>query len=644
MNSNLSRYKIKSPVNKVIKDILFLFSIIAFFVMALPRKYLAIFVGIIVSISVFVYVYTKEDNIRKHYNKKTSVFGMFLSFVVAFIFYINWRYANIISVLSNMFSIEQEILIIVLCITGFVFTLPFSIFLCDKVNNLYIDIKYENRVNTHLDILDILLCIIVSFFVCTRFCSSPTNSAQPFTDSSVFLYIGKMMKNGFVPYLDLFDHKGLLLYFYELFAWCISDKSYIGLWILELLNMFFASLAILKVSKLFSNRIIVNYTTLILVLFICGSNCWEGGNLTEEYALPWILFSLYVFFKYFITKDFKIYEIVFLGVAFIAVLMLRVNMIALWAIFIPLVLFVLIFDKKWNDLSRSIVGFLIGVLIGMIPFAIYLISTESIDGMIKYYIMFNLGYSGQVNSLSSRIDTAIWFVSVLGYMSFVPLLFVLILRHDRYMLYNLLFMLVSLVMVNMSGYQYAHYAIIVLPTIIIPLTSALDLVMNYVENYIFKKNTYNYSKSLSIALSLVLIYLICYPYGFNFKKDILGIGITKDSDSIIVKYITDNSDKEDDVLILGNRCQYYLESDRKTNNRFFYQSPPVNYNEELLNEFFTELEDKKPDLIIVDKQQLYMNVFGQNLEKAFYYIETLREKGYYRLEDYNEFLAYIKEN
>lgn len=164
MNINLSRYKIKSPVNKVIKDILFLFSIIAFFVMAFPRKYLAIFVGIIVSISVFVYVYTKEDNIRKHYNKKTSVFGMFLSFVVAFIFYINWRYANIISVLSNMFSIEQEILIIVLCITGFVFTLPFSIFLCDKVNNLYIDIKYENRVNTHLDILDILLCIIVSFF------------------------------------------------------------------------------------------------------------------------------------------------------------------------------------------------------------------------------------------------------------------------------------------------------------------------------------------------------------------------------------------------------------------------------------------------------------------------------------------------
>ena len=41
----------------------------------------------------------------------------------------------------------------------------------------------------------------------------PGNTIISYTDSSVFQYIGSSMLDGAVPYRDVFDHKGPLIYF-----------------------------------------------------------------------------------------------------------------------------------------------------------------------------------------------------------------------------------------------------------------------------------------------------------------------------------------------------------------------------------------------------------------------------------------------
>lgn len=78
----------------------------------------------------------------------------------------------------------------------------------------------EERINRYLTkhillnrLSPFILCFIISFLLAINLNLSPFNNAVPGTDSSVYLYIGKAMYNGAIPYKDLFDHKGILLYF-----------------------------------------------------------------------------------------------------------------------------------------------------------------------------------------------------------------------------------------------------------------------------------------------------------------------------------------------------------------------------------------------------------------------------------------------
>ena len=68
-------------------------------------------------------------------------------------------------------------------------------------------------------------------FACFGFLSNPyLNTAG--TDSSIFLYVARILNNGLVPYLHVFDHKGPLIYFIDALGWLISPTSFLGIFIL----------------------------------------------------------------------------------------------------------------------------------------------------------------------------------------------------------------------------------------------------------------------------------------------------------------------------------------------------------------------------------------------------------------------------
>ena len=49
--------------------------------------------------------------------------------------------------------------------------------------------------------------------------SCPFNNRGVGMDSSIFMYVGRQMTHGMVPYRDMFDHKGIVLYFLEYFGY-----------------------------------------------------------------------------------------------------------------------------------------------------------------------------------------------------------------------------------------------------------------------------------------------------------------------------------------------------------------------------------------------------------------------------------------
>lgn len=93
------------------------------------------------------------------------------------------------------------------------------------------------------------------------------------------------------------------MYLIDALGISITGGSLTGVWILEMLNAFATTLLILKVTKLFTDRKTVQYITgvgLISSMTICM--LLTDGNLSEEWVLPWITLSVYIFLKYFWIK------------------------------------------------------------------------------------------------------------------------------------------------------------------------------------------------------------------------------------------------------------------------------------------------------------------------------------------------------
>ena len=105
------------------------------------------------------------------------------------------------------------------------------------------------RVKVSDRILDLVVCGCITLAVGTLLRQYPWTTMPTQTDSSVFLYIGKQMHLGKVPYVDLFDHKGPALYFIQYLGYAIWPGSVAGgVWILEMVSFFLLTLLMLKIA------------------------------------------------------------------------------------------------------------------------------------------------------------------------------------------------------------------------------------------------------------------------------------------------------------------------------------------------------------------------------------------------------------
>lgn len=148
---------------------------------------------------------------------------------------------------------------------------------------------------------NILIFIILLFITFLVMLMSPLNlfsiNGVSGIDSSVFKTIGYYMNNGLLPYKDIFDHKGPILYILNYLGYIISPNR--GIWVIEFVFMFISTCFIYKISRLKCDKKISIFITIIILSLLCLY--FEQGNLCEEYALPLELISLYIFLKYFLN-------------------------------------------------------------------------------------------------------------------------------------------------------------------------------------------------------------------------------------------------------------------------------------------------------------------------------------------------------
>lgn len=449
-------------------------------------------------------------------------------------------------------------------------------------------LNYKKYLSASLVLITLLL---FTFIISMQSTLNPWNVTDIIAnDSNVFRSIGNYMVNGLMPYKDLFDHKGPIIYLINYLGIIISPKY--GIWLLEYIFMFITLFYIYKCAKLICKDNISLLATFIVStpLFLY----FQGGNLTEEYALPFIAISLYIFLDYYINKNVNFLRLLICGICCGIVFMLRVNMATIWAVFCIAIFIKCIIKKEWKDLLKFVVFFCLGFALVLIPLIIWLIKVDAFNSFIDCYFTFNGMYSSGVkfyDVIDSGIALCTHNIVLFALLGSLLLAFK---KKDELSIVYLIYFVITILFSSMSGRKYYHYAIIFIPMLVYPIA----IVLKELKSTKFSPN-----------IVMLLIVLLCIPewlsattHAIGYYRDYAdGNNVIKDSlDYRLSNYIKDNTDKNDYITVFGNENQIYITSKCKSASRLTYQMPIINVSKQLEKEYFNDLKKNNPKYIVVE--------------------------------------------
>ena len=462
------------------------------------------------------------------------------------------------------------------------------------------------RKQTNLKI-NIFIAVYVFILMLLYINSSPVKNIMG-TDSSVFIAMGRGMLKGKVIYRDLFDHKGLYIFLINCLAAVISSKSLIGLFIIECIFMFASARIVYALFRMYGDEKVSFLGMQIFMIVAIHSRIIEGGNLTEEYALPFQLCAIYLVARY-LHADMKEHPPFYMflhGIFAGIVLFLRPNMIMMWGAVGILAGLDLLRRANFKCLMKNFFAGLSGLLVGSAPVMLYVAANNIIDEAVFAAFLLNIDYLDYRNipaTLVARMLRMILNPSHIILMSMIFLSCIILLRKNKrgiYTLYYLLMLFMSLIAVSLSGRKYGHYYIYLLPFV---LPFAYSLAQQVKTS---KPSKYKYAVSAVFVLNL----LSGLPTPNSVK---LMFGRTIPPEIPIAKIIEYNKpyySENEMVLVTGINADIYNRLGLTPQEKYFY-TPALSY------QAFPDAADAQAASIISGINDVIIIPYGNGSDKIY---------------------------
>lgn len=320
----------------------------------------------------------------------------------------------------------------------------------------------------------LILALVVLFAGMTHYSSSPLRNIvqrQPLwncdnnpvgTDSAVFLYIGRLILGGGVPYRDAFDHKGPLVYLLD--ALGIAIHGVFGVWLLELFFLSVSAVFAYKIARRFAAPPAALFTASVAILWYTA-RC--DSNFCETWSVPFLLAACYYWVRY-RQEECRIGKraAFFVGFCFAAVLLLKPNLTAIWMVFCLDVLIVFLCRRTWGALFSRVFFFLAGAAVLVLPILGWLWRAGALSEFYDQYWVFNRIYCDVPLTAKLRtfarcfacvpLESYFALFAVIGY----PLLARRSGEKGNRVFFRLMeiCLLLSLLLMSMSGRSARHYA------------------------------------------------------------------------------------------------------------------------------------------------------------------------------------------
>ncbi len=481
--------------------------------------------------------------------------------------------------------------------------------------------KYEKTKDILL-FLSILILLIGSMLIFSE-TTSPLSTNVYGDDSSYYRFIGASILKGKTLYTDIWDNKGPVLYLIQALGALHGTRN-------EKLSFIFPmQIVSLMISIFLMNRIDREFCSerkrniRFFLLTVCTITLFNttiaGGNLTEEWSIPLISFSLLLFTKYACHSEkapihFPKHAF-YHGICLALLSFIRINN----AITIITGIFVIVvylgIRKQWWNLLENLLAGIAGVILVSGPIFVYFIRKHALYDMLYAVFVYNFKYMQTRThvSLSGNVFLEHYLPMAVSFL----LIMIHLVRFPRFRFIDILAFFITLAntLLLLKTNGYSHYFAIYVPVFLFTL-------ILYVR---FNKASTNYLISLAI-ISLFIKQNSDIAKAIIWRRE----NITYTSASEFVP----KSERES-VFPIYLSSSIYINSGLFPLTRFAaYQHDFLSINPEFMDEFITKLQTTEPKWIIAacDTEALFPE--ARNMVESQYRCQFSDVYGcYYRLQD-----------
>ena len=449
--------------------------------------------------------------------------------------------------------------------------------------------------------------------------ASISSSRPTMHDSGIFLYFGQQILRGDVPFRDLWDHKPPLIFYIDALGLLLTPRSLWGVWLLEFAAMGLAGLfgyaALRRVFPRWAAFAAAAAAVVHVVFFL------EGGNMTEEFAMPLQMAALYLAFRAVerSSNDMRPKWSMFLnGVLFGLALSLKQTMIGVWVALAGAYLLSILFNRRaglWRPLAWAAAGAVVTIAGWVLFFAAH----GALADFWSVAYLYNFLYSdveigqrvwafGDIFTFLSNSSPFFLFGIAAWAAGLLRIIWVLH-RHGAAAVFGihaahfplvvaLLNLPVEILLIGTSGKNYRHYFLTLLPGMMLLAGWALAQLWRFSDRMVARQN---------LGPTLLRLSGLALLVGLLFWKPLIEINTlrsapaTEETVSTTVWYLRATTKPDDPVLMWGSHTTVNFLSNRRSPTRFVHQKPlfregyaRAEYSRELLD----DLREQPPAVIV----------------------------------------------
>lgn len=241
---------------------------------------------------------------------------------------------------------------------------------------------------------EFLFLIVSSILIITVASTcSPLFPLNPWDDANCFLTVGRGIIKGQVPYRDLYEQKGPVLYLVHALCSLVPGKSFTGVWILECMASGLFAVYSWKSVKLFVKPSAISIGLVPLFLSVIYTmRIFNYGDSAEELCFPLLSVVLFYALKATKTEDNlpELKEGFVCGIICGLLFWTKYTFIAFIAAYCLLIIIYSICHRKFKKLFSLIGLFIAGAALATVPVILYFAVNNAVGDLFTAYFYNNL--------------------------------------------------------------------------------------------------------------------------------------------------------------------------------------------------------------------------------------------------------------